>query len=139
VALDDPADGVCHDNPIIYNQNARMNSRPRLRRSRIFAAGWEIEARVRPWWIAVLCASGCQTSPKGPADAAVDAAKSFDQPIGAACDATDSLLCAGGVGACHAGVCSAFCSAVEFPRCPRGTTEVHEPAGDREICVCARR
>lgn len=92
---------------------------------------------MRRWSIAVLCAAGCQPSPGGP-DAAVDAAHSFDEAIGATCDAMESLLCASGVGACHAGVCSAFCSAVAFPRCPTGTTEVHETAGDREICVCAR-
>jgi len=49
-----------------------------------------------------------------------------------------SLLCASGLGACHAGVCSLFCRAVEFPRCPDHTTEVHEPAGDRQICLCVR-
>lgn len=87
--------------------------------------------------IAALCAAGCQTSPRGP-DAAIDAFQSFDQPIDATCDATVSLLCASGLGACHAGVCSLFCRAVEFPRCPDHTTEVHEPAGDRQICLCVR-
>jgi hypothetical protein len=87
--------------------------------------------------IAVLCAAGCQNSIPGP-DAAIDAFQSFDQPIGATCDAAMSLLCAGGVGACHAGVCTPFCRAVELPRCPDHTTEVHEPDGDRQICLCVR-
>jgi hypothetical protein len=88
--------------------------------------------------MALLCAAGCQTNPRAP-DAAVDALQSFDQPLGALCDATASLLCAGGSGACHAGVCSTFCRAVELPRCPAGTTEVHDTIDDRELCVCARR
>lgn len=118
-----------------------MTSRPLLHRSRVLAGAWKIGASMRRGWIALLlCTSACQASPRGPDDAvdAADAAKSFDQPIGATCDAMESLLCAGGVGACHAGVCSAFCSAVALPRCPAGTTEVHDTAGDREICVCAR-
>jgi hypothetical protein len=61
---------------------------------------------------------------------------SFDQPIGASCKVTESALCAGGIGVCHATVCRAFCHAVDLPRCAAGTVEVHDTIGDREICLC---
>jgi hypothetical protein len=92
-------------------------------------------------WIAIAMAGvlGCTTSP--PVDDAGPAPQStsFDQPIGAACKAEESALCAGGLGVCHTGVCRAFCAVTALPRCPAGTVEVHDQIGEREICVCAPR
>jgi hypothetical protein len=120
VALDHPADCVCHGDPIIYNLSARMTSRLLLS----LATSW-----------LVGCSGG--SGPGGDAGTDVLHGTSFEQPIGATCNATESLLCANGVGACHARVCCAFCSAVSLPRCAAGTTEVHDTVGDREICLCA--
>lgn len=86
--------------------------------------------------LTLLCPFGCKLELPPLADAAVDAAPSFDQPIGAACDVMESLLCASGVGLCHASICTMFCSAIEFPRCPDGATEVHDTAGEHQLCVC---
>lgn len=91
---------------------------------------------MRSLAIVLLCAFACGgTQPTG--DAAPDAvAQSFNQPIGSSCSATESVLCARGIGVCHAELCCAFCSAVALPRCPAGTTEVHETIDDRNICLC---
>ena len=86
--------------------------------------------------IAVSCVFGCNSS--APAnDAGFDGGLgSFTQPIGASCDSRESLLCARGLGLCHDSVCCVFCSAVELPHCPSGTTEVHETLDNRELCLC---
>lgn len=79
---------------------------------------------------------GC--SPAPPLDDAGPAPQSasFDQPIGAACQAAESTLCAGGLGLCHTSVCRAFCDVVALPRCPAGTFEVHDRIDERAICLC---
>lgn len=71
-------------------------------------------------------------------DAGIDRAPaSFEQPVGNACDAEESLLCARGAGICHGGVCCAFCSAAATPHCPDGMMEIHQTSDGREVCLCA--
>lgn len=85
----------------------------------------------------VACHGACRGN--SPAtDAGGDGVRpSFEQPIGSACDADESLLCARGAGVCHNGVCCAFCNSAENPHCPDGMMEVHQTSGDRELCLCA--
>lgn len=86
--------------------------------------------------VALLCFACHWDAPAG--DAGSDGAQqSFEQPIGSACDADESLLCARGAGVCHDGVCCPFCSAADIPRCPDGTIEVHQTSGNRDVCLCA--
>jgi len=89
--------------------------------------------------VALLCFAWVACDGDAPAsDAGGDGAQpSYEQPIGSACDADESLLCARGAGVCHNGVCCPFCSAVEIPRCPDGTIEVHQTSGNRDVCLCA--
>jgi hypothetical protein len=84
---------------------------------------------------ALLAALACSTAPAR-IDAGATITGSFDQPVGASCNAGESLLCASGGGACDQAVCRAFCSAVEFPRCPAGQTERAVRSGDRDLCLC---
>jgi hypothetical protein len=86
--------------------------------------------------VALLC-FGCQSdTPAG--DAGGDGVQvSFEQPVGSACNAEESLLCARGGGVCHGGVCCAFCNAVETPHCPDGMMEIHQTTGNRDVCLCA--
>ena len=85
--------------------------------------------------VAVLSCACQAPTPTG--DAGVDAqARSFDQPMGAACNAEESPWCAHGLGICHDAVCCAFCSAVALPRCAAGTVELHETVGGHEVCLC---
>jgi len=104
-------------NPERRGQNARMNSRRHLA-------------------IALVLAAACSTT-GSPTDAGNGVISgSFDQPVGAACDATQSLLCASGFGACHDRVCRPFCSSVDVPRCPDGSTELHATTDGRDLCLC---
>ena len=86
--------------------------------------------------VALLCL-GCQSdAPAG--DAGIDGKPvSFEQPIGNACDADESLLCARGAGVCHNGVCCAFCNMSATPRCPAGTMELLQSSGAGDVCLCA--
>ena len=86
--------------------------------------------------VALLCL-GCHS--EAPADDAGSDGKqaSFEQPVGNACDADESLLCARGAGVCHNAVCCAFCSTTATPRCPGGTMEIHQGSGAGEVCLCA--
>jgi hypothetical protein len=85
--------------------------------------------------VALLC-FGCH-SDASVVDAGDGVQASFEQPVGSACDAEESLLCARGGGVCHNGVCCAFCNAVETPHCPDGMMEIHQMAGNRDLCLCA--
>jgi len=83
----------------------------------------------------VACVACGRDAPAG--DAGGDGAQpSFEQPIGSACDADESLLCARGGGVCHNGVCCPFCT-TDVPHCPDGTMEVHRTSGNRDVCLCA--
>jgi hypothetical protein len=89
-------------------------------------------------WLSILIAGvlACAASSSGDDAAPEPRSESFDQPIGTACKAAESALCAGGIGVCHAAICRAFCQAVDLPRCSPGTVEVHDTIDDREICLC---
>lgn len=86
--------------------------------------------------VALLCL-GCNSD--APAvDAGSDGKQvSFEQPIGNACNADESLLCARGAGVCHNAVCCAFCNTTAIPRCPGGTMEIYQASGAGDICLCA--
>jgi hypothetical protein len=86
--------------------------------------------------VTLLCL-GCNSDAPG-VDAGSDGKQaSFEQPIGNACDADESLLCARGAGVCHNAVCCAFCNAAATPRCPDGTMEIHQTSGSGDVCLCA--
>lgn len=59
--------------------------------------------------------------------------KPLDVPAGCACSGT---FCDDYAGWCASGVCRAFCSATNYPRCPAGQAEMHQQYMGADQCVC---
>ena len=100
------------------NPNQRPNGRP---------AGPASALLLSIALVAIGCGNGAAPSP--------DAAGSFETPQGVSCD-VGVELCAYGLGVCHLGVCTPQCSAVDYPRCPDGLHEYHEPHDGGDRCLC---
>ncbi len=88
--------------------------------------------------VATLIAA-CGSTPAPPDGAAPDSTPpvgdSFRVPVGAACDVSQTTLCAFGVGVCFESVCRQQCSSP--PTCPEGTMQHVVVAGDGgNTCVC---
>lgn len=58
------------------------------------------------------------------------------EPVGAACDASTSLFCAGGTAWCDEGTCQDFCEVTTWPRCAEGLTEHHATFEGADLCTC---
>ncbi len=82
------------------------------------------------------CVDGPQTGPDaGQERTCPTCSESFDSPIGASCEAAESLLCGGGFGLCYSGACRAQCRE-SIPRCAPAEIQTDGELYGRRVCVC---
>lgn len=83
-----------------------------------------------------LVLAACTEDRPAPAPDAARPLTSLESPIGAACEARESMWCANYGGMCFDSICRAWCSAVDVPRCAAHSHEQLMDLGNGMACFC---